>query len=397
MLCSATVENEYRIAARDLDAKIANNYAYLDKLPDGQVPQSEVLTAEREAVHDERTLLAYAEKRLISLADHHAITGSSFRDSWAVVPTYADIWVVQQGDRLVVDAVRNGSPAEQHGIAAGDAITRIDGKPAAEAVSMFWERLGMEITQARAEYAARVLVAGRRDRARAITVQFRSGEVRELVLPSLYEQKQAARPPVSSCTRDGQTIIRFHNSLGDSATIAAFDEAMAAVPARHRLVLDLRDTPSGGNTTVARAIMGWFVSEPRGYQIHNRPAEERETGIPRQWVEQVLPRRGRYRAELPTVLVGRWTGSMGEGIAIGFAALGARVEGARMAGLLGSVEDIQVGQTDLFVKLPTERLFSVTGSPREAFVPRALADDTGRFELKRLGFSEAPVCEDEPR
>jgi carboxyl-terminal processing protease len=142
--------------------------------------------------------------------------------------------------------------------------------------------------------------------------------------------------------------------------------------------------------------MGWFVSEPRGYQIHNRPAEERETGIPRQWVEQVLPRRGRYRPHLPTVLVGRWTGSMGEGMAIGFAALGARVEGTRMAGLLGSVENIQVGQTDLFVKLPTERLFSVTGSPREAFVPKALADDAGRFELKRLGFSEAPVCEDEP-
>lgn len=396
-LCSATVENEYLLAARDLDAKITSNYAYLDKLPGGQVPQSEVLTAEREAVYDERTLLAYAEKRLISLADHHAITGSSFRDSWAVVPTYADIWVVQQGDRLVVDAVRNSSPAEQHGIAAGDTITRIDGMPAGQAVSMFWERLGMEVTQARAEYAGRVLVAGRRDRARAITVQSRSGEVRELVLPSLYDQEQEARPTVSSCTRDGLTVIRFNNSLGDSATIAAFDEAMATVAASDRLVLDLRDTPSGGNTTVARAIMGWFVSEPRGYQIHNRPAEERETGIPRQWVEQVLPRTGRYRAVLPTVLVGRWTGSMGEGMAIGLAALGAMVEGRRMAGLLGSVEDLQVGQTDLFVKLPTERLFSVTGSPREAFVPNALADDEGRFELKRLGFSEALGCEYEAR
>lgn len=397
MLCSATAENEYLVAARDLDSKIANNYAYLDKLPGGHVPQSDVLTAEREAVHDERTLLAYAEKRLISLADHHAITGSSFRDSWAVVPTYADIWVVQQGDRFVVDAVRNGSPAGQQGIAAGDMITRIDGAPITQAVSGFWGRLGLEVTPARAEYAVRLLVAGRRDRGRPLTVQSRSGEVRELMLPSMYAQRQEARPPLSSCTRDGLTVIRFHNSLGDSATIAAFDEAMAAVPPRHALVLDLRDTPSGGNTTVARAIMGWFVREPRGYQIHNRPAEERETGIPRQWVEQVLPRRGRYRPHLPTVLVGRWTGSMGEGIAIGFAALGARVKGHRMAGLLGSVEDLQVGQTDLFIKLPTERLLSVTGSPREAFVPKALADDAGRFELTRPGLSEAHVCEIEPR
>lgn len=88
---------------------------------------------------------------------------------------------------------------------------------------------------------------------------------------------------------------------------------------------------------------------------------------------------------------------MGEGMAIGLAALGASVEGTRMAGLLGSVEDLQVGQTDLFVKLPTERLFSVTRSPREAFVPKAVADHAGSFELKRLGFSEALRCEDEPR
>jgi carboxyl-terminal processing protease len=379
MLCSATSENAYLIAARDLDAEIANNYAYLDKLPGGQVPQSDVLTAEREAVHDQRTLLAYAEKRLISLADHHAITGSSFRDSWAVVPTYADIWVVQQGGRFVVDAVRDGSPAAQQNIVAGDIITRIDGMPAAEAVSMFWERLGLEVTPARAEYAARVLIAGRRDRARNLTVQSRSGAVRELVLPSLYGQKQETRSPVSSCTRRGLTVIRFNNSLGDSAAITAFDAALAAVPPRHALVLDLRDTPSGGNTTVARAIMGWFVSKPSGYQIHNRPSEERETGIPRQWVEQVLPRSGRYRAKLPTLLVGRWTGSMGEGIAIGFAALGARVDGTRMAGLLGSVEDLRLGQTNLFVKLPTERLLSVTGEPREAFVPKVSRDGEARF------------------
>jgi hypothetical protein len=41
-----------------------------------------------------------------------------------------------------------------------------------------------------------------------------------------------------------------------------------------------------------------------------------------------------------------------------------------MAGLLGSVEDLRLGDTDLYVKLPTERLLSVTGSPREAFVPQ---------------------------
>ena len=136
-------------------------------------------------------------------------------------------------------------------------------------------------------------------------------------------------------------------------------------------MLDLRDTPSGGNATVARAIMGWFVDRARGYQVHYRPEEERATGIPHQWVEEVLPRAGKFRSRLPQVLVGRWTGSMGEGIAIGFAAFGAKVKGGPMAGLNGSVEDIALGDTGIAVKIPTERLMTVTGLPREDFLPVA--------------------------
>lgn len=92
-------------------------------------------------------------------------------------------------------------------------------------------------------------------------------------------------------------------------------------------------------------------------------------------MEQVLPRKDVYRAQLPTVVVGRWTGSMGEGIAIGFAALGAEVVGTRMAGLKGAVEDLRAGDADLFVKLPTERLLTPSGLPREEFVPRPSACD----------------------
>ena len=374
-LCANTVELDHIDAARKLDVLIAENYAYRDDLPHGELPQSDVLTAERDSVHDDRTLLAYAEKRLASLADHHAITGSSFRDSWAVVPTYTDIWVVVQDDRFVVDAVRDGSPANDAGVMPGDIIIAVQGVPMGRAVSSFWADLGLGETPVRKDYAARVLVAGRRDRSRQITIETRSRTVRGLDLPSLYAIEQAQLPPLSMCSSAGFTVIRFNNSLGNRATINAFDEAMRTVPAGNELVLDLRETPSGGNTSVARAIMGWFVNEPRGYQIHNRPAEERETGIPRQWVEQVLPREDMYRAQLPTVVVGRWTGSMGEGIAIGFAALGAEVVGTRMAGLKGAVEDLRAGDADLMVKLPTERLFTPSGLPREEFVPQRSAND----------------------
>jgi carboxyl-terminal processing protease len=375
---SATANpNGFADAARELDRAIAEDYAYLDKLPGGELPRSAPLDAQREAVRDARSLLAYAERRIASLADHHAITGSAFAHSWALVPSYADLWIVVEQRHLVIDAVRAESPAAAAGIRSGDRIESIGGVPAADAIKAFWAELGLEVTPERAGYAARVLVAGRRERPRRLTVATPSGELRELMLPSLYSIARDKRPPISLCSAGGQTTIRFNDSLSDPATIAAFDDAMRLVAKEDRLILDLRDTPSGGNTTIARAIMGWFVTAPHFYQTHNRPAELRETGIPRQWTEQVLPRAGRYRAHLPRVLVGRWTGSMGEGLAIGFHSMGADVQGTKMARLAGSVEDIRLGETDLFVKLPTERLLTVAGLPREDFVPQPM--DEARF------------------
>ena len=92
-------------------------------------------------------------------------------------------------------------------------------------------------------------------------------------------------------------------------------------------------------------------------------------------MEQVVPRAGKHNAHLPIVRVGRWTGSMGEGIAIAFDAIGARVEGDRMAGLKGAVYDLTLPFSGLVVKLPVERLYTVDGRPREAFVPRAKRGD----------------------
>lgn len=145
---------------------------------------------------------------------------------------------------------------------------------------------------------------------------------------------------------------------------------MAQARAGQRIEIDLTDTPSGGNTDVARAIMGWFVKRPTAYQVHNLPREARRNGIGRQWVEQVLPRAGKFHAGPVTVSVGRWTGSMGEGLAIGFDAIGARVVGGRMAGLLGAIYDYRLETSGLVIKLPTERLTAVDGTPREEFVPR---------------------------
>lgn len=359
---------DYASDAKALDKIVVENYAYEDHWPGGALPDSPALAAKRAAVRDHDSLLHYAEDRIASLADHHAITGSSFKDSWAIIPTYADLWVVRRGDTYVVDAVRTDSPAARAGIRVGDRLEAIAAIPVAQAVGDFWSSLGLPVTDERADFAARVLAAGRRDRPRDLTIA-RNGAARRVLLPNLYAS-QSDLPPVT-VVRDGpHTVIRINNSLGDQGTIDAFDKAMAALARTAPVVIDLSETSSGGNTSVARGIMGWFVDRPRSYQVHRLPSEQRETGIARQWIEQVLPRSGKHHAALPVVRVGRWTGSMGEGIAIGFAAFGARVEGDRMAQLKGAVYDFALPSSGLVVKLPAERLYTVGGQPREAFVPQ---------------------------
>lgn len=358
-----------RSDALGIEALVNRVYAYPERLPGGRYQLTPRLRSEAEAVGDQRSLLRFAERALLLLADHHAITGSSFRDSWAVVPTFADLWIEPAGGVYRVEAVRDGSPAQSAGIRGSDVLVAVDGVPVAEAVRQFWEDLGAEGGGERDGFAARLLAAGRRDRPRRLTIRDNAGRERVHELPNLYQTKRQERPPVETSLEGSALRIRINDRLGDSTTVSAFDIAMRQASPRQCIIIDLTETPSGGNTVVARGIMGWFVNRPRPYQMHRLPLEERASGIARQWVELVLPRTGMRHAGPVTVRVGRWTGSMGEGLAIGFHAIGGRVTGTRMAGLLGAIHDHRLPYSGLVLKIPTERLMTVNGQPRESFVP----------------------------
>lgn len=241
---------DYRADAQSIERLIADSYAYRDRWPGGAAPTSERLRREAGQVDDRRSLLRYAERALLALADHHAITGASFPDSWSVVPSFSDLWIERRGGDFAITSVRPGSPADRAGIRAGDALHAVGDTPAAEAVAGFWRELGLEPEGERAEFAGRVLAAGRRNALRRLTIR-RGAVLIPLELPSLYAAAPADRPPLG-VARDGRALrIRFNDSLGDSAAIAAFDAAMAGARPGQPVILDLTDTPSGGNTVVA--------------------------------------------------------------------------------------------------------------------------------------------------
>jgi peptidase S41-like protein len=76
------------------------------------------------------------------------------------------------------------------------------------------------------------------------------------------------------------------------------------------------------------------------------------------------------------VLVGRWTASMGEGMAIGLDGMRrATLVGTRMAGLRGAVVTHTLPRHHFGFTFPFERLRHLDGTPREQFVPPVLVDE----------------------
>jgi C-terminal processing protease CtpA/Prc len=213
----------------------------------------------------------------------------------------------------------------------------------------------------------RVLLAGTHQAGRRFTVH---GEEFALApAPGV-----AGDGPVSWKRLDGGVgWLRIENSLGDSAAVSAFDEALAQLHDAEALILDLRNVPSGGDTRVAEPMLGRFVTAKSGYQRVLVPSPKR-TFPADSWVKSVRPRGPAVTAKL-VVLVDHWTASMGEGMAIGLDALQrAVVVGTRMAGLCGGTGSFVLPDTGIGVHFPVERLYHVDGTPREKWVPPVLVD-----------------------
>ncbi|MEO6630868.1 MAG: S41 family peptidase, partial [Mucilaginibacter sp.] len=170
--------------------------------------------------------------------------------------------------------------------------------------------------------------------------------------------------------------IRVNNFLFDNSIIPKFDSVLNKLMHTKALIIDMRETPSGGNTSVAKAILGRFIKEEHFYQKHEYYAEEKETGIKRSWEEIVSPRGITYTKPL-VILADHWTGSIAEGITIGFDGMKrATVIGTTLARLNGSVESFRMPNTKIGFNIPTERLYHVSGVPRELFKPAIEVDVT---------------------
>ena len=358
---------------------IRDNYAYFDEKSVDWEQVRNRLRPRATAIRDRGEFIGLLEDLVEHLYDHHAHLGVNTPSSPRLVPSGADLWAAHRGGTALITQVRAGSDGERAGLRPGMEIVSIDGRPVADAVEgRLPSTLDREDPAAR-DWALRVLLAGRQNAAVHLEVRTGSRLRRVEFQPGLADR---AESPLTVAVLDDRIgYVRLHDSLGQTALVSAWDAALDDLRGTDGLILDLRDTPSGGNTTVARGLLGRLVSEERPYQRHELPGEERRHGIRRIWVEHVAPRGPRVYDKPITVLVGRWTASMGEGVAIGLDGMRrATVFGSAMAGLAGAVYSRTLEHTGIPVRVPAERLYHVDGTPRERFVPRFRIEPTSPAE-----------------
>nr|WP_316627176.1 S41 family peptidase [uncultured Brevundimonas sp.] len=275
----------------------------------------------------------------------------------------SDLIVEPRDGQAVIVALAPGSVAAETGLALGDVILSSDGRPVAPLVKDLLPRCLTRPDPAAEAYALNSAVAGRRGQPRRYQVATGGSEPRDVFLPV----RQSPPKPNVEWRRldDGAGYVAIR-SFADDAVTASFDQALAALQDAPGLIIDVRDN-GGGDTAVARPIMGRFITQTKPYA---RMRRRQGRGLGEFWTETVEPR-GPFTYTRPVVvLTNHWSGSMAEGFPMGMRGLGrATVVGTPMMGLGAAVFPITLDRTGLKAQYSAEPVYDVNDRPRWLMQP----------------------------
>ena len=365
---------------------LRDNYAYFDKKQADWNKVREVYRPMLAEVKRRSDFITLLERVLDELYDNHTSLNTNLKTSPRLVPSGLDLWAEWRQGRAVITQLRHGFSAEQAGLKVGMEIVSINGSPVEEAVARRLPQSLKAINVDARNWALRAVLAGTHDQPRLIAAGNRKGVVTiyQLDLPTQTTVDHYRYIPTVEWNMLPRQIgyIKI-NDLISTEIVSQFDSALAGLRASRGLILDLRDIPRGGNTDVAEPIMGRLIDRRMGYQqvvpLH-QPKYIKEVSPGGDWT---------YKAPI-VVLVNRWTGSMGEGIAIGLDGMKrATIVGTQMAGLNGGIFNLQLPDTKIGVTYAGERLNHINGTPRENFVPPVLVNLMDR----RLSRFDDPIFE----
>jgi C-terminal processing protease CtpA/Prc len=360
--------------ARDFDAlwaAIDRDYAYLERGQDWRGARERWRPRAAQA-RTREALVAALEGALAELNDEHVTLDAHLPGSARPVPMATDLWAHWVGKDAVVAAVRAGSVADVAGAVPGMRVLAIHGTPVDQAVRKLLRRSRQADPRAR-DWALRRLLAGPWSGALALDVSI-GGRARRLEI-AREDARPAGTPPLIA-RRIGEdralAYLRVKDNLGEPGLVQHFDAALQQMRASRGLILDLRETQSGGSPEVARALLGRFITAESPWIVRVPRAGPGATDAP---AERVLPRGPFAYAGRTLVLVDRWTAGEAESLAVGLeAAARATLVGTPMAGLRGQARELRLPASGIVLRYPALRVFHANGTPREVVRPAVPVD-----------------------
>lgn len=226
-------------------------------------------------------------------------------------------------------------------------------------------------------WIANKILAGRRNEPRIITLKTIEGKIETLDIDKIKIRKDSTL--LSYKIIDSVGIIRFNNSLSEAKTKGEFKNAIKNLKNTKGIILDLRNTVDGGSTHIANPIVGHFTDKKKVFQKYKNATTE--------FVDHIKPNKPKYDKRV-IVLVGRWTGSMGEGMASGIDGCGiGTIVGTEMQKLAGATKDYNFINFTYRYQAPYIEVLHISGLPREKFVPtiEIVCDDGNEDEFLKEG------------
>jgi carboxyl-terminal processing protease len=283
-------------------------------------------------------------------------------DGTARFPLY-DLLVERRAGDVCITEIKENSSAQDAGLRVGDCVIAVDDAPIAQAIA---GRMPTCLTGADPMadwYAINSAVAGRRGMARTIVIRGANGTQRTVPLPL---KQQANVPNVESRALEGGVGYVHIRSFADDAVVDAFDAALLQFRETRGLIIDVRDN-GGGDTAIARPIMGRFITERKPYAFMRRRAGRT---LSAHWTEYVDPR-GPFTYDKPVVvLTNHWSASMAEGFSMGMRDIGrARIVGMRMLGVGAAVFNLRLDLTGIDIQYSAEPVYDTNDTPRAQLRP----------------------------
>ena len=357
---------------QDVIENISNSYVYLDQKELDLECLRHSYEKKIEGLSNQDDVILFFEYLLDELYDDHVSLNTNINSSYRL---YAPIYAAFEENKAIIQHAWVSEIVNLRSDIPGAEILKLNGVDINEIIAQFPTQCHDKTHPKVKEWILNKVLAGRYNEPRVLQIKTPNGRLTELDL-DIFEFRNE-QSLLSINTQENIGIIRINNSLGQNTLIKAFDEALNQQMDTRGLIIDLRNTASGGNSYVARGIMSRFIDEEKPYQKHAFPARwDGETVVDRSWVEHVTPRGKQYQKPV-VVLVGHWTGSMGEGLAIGFDGMKrGQVVGTEMARLAGEVNGFSIPNQSFGYQLPTAKLYHVSGQPRETFVPSEYVQQT---------------------